>query len=117
MAEHDAVGALSCVEGIDPDDLVNPWHAAWASFFSFILGAALPVASILLFPPGLRIPATFVAVLFALPYLAERYGWKRFRPRLVDRNSEDPCAPGGEGTKGQARGPAPPVRCERKGMP
>ncbi len=66
MAEHDAVGALSCVEGIDPDDLVNPWHAAWASFFSFILGAALPVASILLFPPGLRIPATFVAVLFAL---------------------------------------------------
>ncbi len=66
MATHDAVGALSCVEGIDPDDLVNPWHAAWASFFSFVLGAALPVASILLFPPGVRIVATFAAVLLAL---------------------------------------------------
>ncbi|MGM0384687.1 MAG: VIT1/CCC1 transporter family protein [Actinomycetota bacterium] len=66
MATHDAVGALSCVEGIDPDDLVNPWHAAWASFFSFVLGAALPVASILLFPPGIRIITTFAAVLFAL---------------------------------------------------
>lgn len=66
MATHDAVGALSCVERIDPDDLVNPWHAAWASFFSFVLGAALPVASILLFPPGVRIVATFAAVLLAL---------------------------------------------------
>lgn len=66
MADHDAVGALSSVEGIDPDDLVNPWHAAWASFFSFILGASLPVASILLVGPGLRIPATFLAVLVAL---------------------------------------------------
>ncbi len=46
-----------------------------------------------------------VAVLFALPYLAERYGWRRFRPRLVARNGEDPCAPSdGEGTNGQARG-------------
>jgi VIT1/CCC1 family predicted Fe2+/Mn2+ transporter len=66
MATHDAVGALSCVEGIDPDDLVNPWHAAWASFFSFILGAALPVATILLLPPGIRIIATFGSVLVAL---------------------------------------------------
>ena len=45
---------------------MNPWHAAWASFFSFILGAALPVASILLFPAPVRIPATFAAVLLAL---------------------------------------------------
>jgi uncharacterized membrane protein YdjX (TVP38/TMEM64 family) len=34
-----------------------------------------------------------VAILFALPYLAERYDVKRFRPRLVTRNGEDPCAP------------------------
>jgi len=40
---------------------------------------------------------TIIAVLFAQPYLAERYGWKRFRPRLVSRSGEDPCAPfGGE---------------------
>lgn len=66
MAGHNAVDALSALEGIDPDDLVNPWHAAWASFFSFILGAALPVATILLFPPEVRIPATFLMVLVAL---------------------------------------------------
>ncbi|NLI17662.1 MAG: VIT family protein [Actinomycetales bacterium] len=66
MIRHDAVGALSCIEGIDPDDLVNPWHAAWASFFSFIAGAALPVAAILLFPAAVRIPATFAMVLVAL---------------------------------------------------
>ncbi|HTZ40316.1 MAG TPA: TVP38/TMEM64 family protein [Syntrophales bacterium] len=34
-----------------------------------------------------------VVILFALPYLAERYEWKRFRPRLVARNGEDPCDP------------------------
>jgi len=66
MARHDAVMALSCLEGIYPEDLVNPWHAAWASFFSFMVGAALPVAAILLFPAGIRIPATFAMVLVAL---------------------------------------------------
>jgi uncharacterized membrane protein YdjX (TVP38/TMEM64 family) len=34
-----------------------------------------------------------VAILFALPYLADRWDIKRFRPRLVARNGEDPCAP------------------------
>lgn len=66
MAAHDPVRALSRIEGIDPDDLVNPWHAAFASFFAFIAGAALPVAAILLFPAAIRIPATFVAILIAL---------------------------------------------------
>lgn len=83
------------------------------TFVYHSVGSVLRVGTATAVAFGLAI----VAVLFALPYLAERYGWKRFRPRLVDRNSEDPCAPGGEGTKGQARGPAPPVRCERKGMP
>jgi len=66
MTTHNAIGALSAIEGIDPDDLVNPWHAAWASFFSFILGASLPIAAILLFPAAIRIPATFAMVLVAL---------------------------------------------------
>jgi uncharacterized membrane protein YdjX (TVP38/TMEM64 family) len=34
-----------------------------------------------------------VAILFALPYLADRWDIKRFRPRLVTRNGEDPCDP------------------------
>lgn len=77
MAAHDPVGALSRLEGIDPDDLVNPWHAAFASFFAFIAGAALPVAAILLFPASIRIPATFVAIIVALAltgYISARLG-------------------------------------------
>lgn len=66
MAANNPVEAMSSLEGIDPEDLINPWHAAWASFFSFILGAAIPVAAILLFPPAIRIPATFGSVLLAL---------------------------------------------------
>lgn len=77
MAEHDAVEAMSRTEGIDPDDLVNPWHAAWASFFSFITGATLPLLTILLIPAAARIPATFAAVLVALAltgYVSARLG-------------------------------------------
>lgn len=66
MAANNPVLAVSALEGIDPHDLINPWHAAWASFFSFIVGAAIPVAAILLFPAGVRIPATFGSVLLAL---------------------------------------------------
>lgn len=52
-------------------------------------------------PTAVALGVAIVAVLFALPYLAERYGWKRFRPRLVGRDGEDPCAPSdGEGLKG-----------------
>lgn len=66
MYAADAIGNSSRIEGIDPDDLVNPWHAAFASFFAFIAGAALPIAAILLFPGSIRIPATFGAILVAL---------------------------------------------------
>src|SRR4051794_488489 len=32
LAAHDALAAHAEIElGIDPDDLTNPWHAAWAS--------------------------------------------------------------------------------------
>ncbi len=66
MFAHDPIDAVARVEGIDPDDLVNPWHAAIASFFAFIAGALLPMAAILLFPTSIRIPVTFVSVILAL---------------------------------------------------
>lgn len=66
MYAHDPIDAVAHVEGIDPDDLVNPWHAAFASFFAFIGGALLPMAAILLFPVSIRIPLTFVSVVLAL---------------------------------------------------
>jgi VIT1/CCC1 family predicted Fe2+/Mn2+ transporter len=67
LTKHDALGAHAEVElGIDPDDLVNPWQAAWASFLAFTVGAVLPLLAIGLLPGALRIPGTVVAVLAAL---------------------------------------------------
>nr|WP_255498197.1 VIT family protein [Nakamurella sp. PAMC28650] len=67
LTDHDAFAAHVDVElNIDPDDLTNPWQAAFASAISFSLGALLPLIAILLPPPSARIPVTFVAVLVAL---------------------------------------------------
>ena len=52
--------------GIDPDDLTNPWSAAIASAISFVVGAAVPLAAIVLAPSEWQIPATVVAVLISL---------------------------------------------------
>jgi uncharacterized membrane protein YdjX (TVP38/TMEM64 family) len=59
------------------------------TFIYHSFGSVLAVSSTTALVLGLVI----VAILFALPYLAERYDIKRFRPRLVARNGEDPCDP------------------------
>lgn len=67
LTAHDAFAAHIDIElGIDPDELTNPWHAAISSAVSFTVGAMLPLLTILLLPPAIRIPVTFVAVLIAL---------------------------------------------------
>ncbi|WP_449372366.1 VIT1/CCC1 transporter family protein [Arthrobacter psychrolactophilus] len=67
LTEFDALGAhLSAELNLDVDDVVSPWHAAFASAIAFILGAILPMAAILLPPDALRVPVTFIAVLLAL---------------------------------------------------
>ncbi|MGZ4445411.1 MAG: VIT1/CCC1 transporter family protein [Nocardioides sp.] len=67
LTEHDALRAHAEAElGIDPDDLTNPWHAAWASMLAFTVGALLPLLTITLVPDGARIPVTVGAVLVAL---------------------------------------------------
>jgi VIT1/CCC1 family predicted Fe2+/Mn2+ transporter len=49
LTAHDALGAHAEAElGIDPDDLTNPWHAALASFVSFVIGAAVPLLGVVL---------------------------------------------------------------------
>ncbi|WP_431842238.1 VIT1/CCC1 transporter family protein [Calidifontibacter indicus] len=66
LTERDALGAHAEVElGIDPDELTNPWHAAWASMASFTVGALLPVLVIML-PAPINVYATFVAVVIML---------------------------------------------------
>ncbi|WP_433876532.1 VIT1/CCC1 transporter family protein [Sinomonas atrocyanea] len=67
LTEKDALRAHLDIElGIDPDEIVSPWHAATASAVAFLLGAVLPMLSILFFPESVRVPLTFVTVLVAL---------------------------------------------------
>jgi VIT1/CCC1 family predicted Fe2+/Mn2+ transporter len=67
LTAHDALGAHAEAElGIDPDNLTNPWHAAFASMAAFTVGALLPLLAIVLPPVSARVPVTVVAVVFAL---------------------------------------------------
>lgn len=52
--------------GIDPNDLTNPWHAAYASAVAFFVGAIIPLTVALLAPVQYIIPATVVSVVIAL---------------------------------------------------
>jgi VIT1/CCC1 family predicted Fe2+/Mn2+ transporter len=71
LTEHDALGAHAEAElGFDPDELTSPWQAAAASAVSFVLGALLPLAAVLLPAPSLRVPVTIAAVLVALSLTA-----------------------------------------------
>lgn len=67
LTEKDPYAAHIDAElNIDPNDLTNPWHAAFASALSFLVGAIIPILAVTLFPTSIRIPATFFAVLVAL---------------------------------------------------
>ncbi len=52
--------------GLELGEYVNPWSAAIFSLFSFTIGALLPVLAMAFLPVGIRVPATFVAVVIAL---------------------------------------------------
>ncbi|TQK73306.1 MULTISPECIES: VIT family protein [unclassified Nocardioides] len=79
LTEKDAFAAHAEVElGIDPNDLTNPWKAAFASMLSFTLGALLPLLTILLFDVDLRVPVTVAAVVVALAltgWASARFGY------------------------------------------
>ncbi|MFJ9379812.1 VIT family protein [Streptomyces sp. NPDC101455] len=81
LTERDALRAHASVElGIDPDDLTNPWHAAWASFLSFTAGALLPLLAIVLPPADWRLGVTVVSSLGALVFT----GWTSARLGAAD---------------------------------
>ncbi|MFI6010769.1 VIT family protein [Streptomyces sp. NPDC051243] len=76
LTERDALKAHARVElGIDPDQLTNPWHAAWASFLAFTAGALLPLLAMVLPPSAWRLAVTVVSVLAALALT----GWSSAR--------------------------------------
>ncbi len=88
LTEHDAFAAHVDAElGIDPDDLTNPSHAAYASALSFFAGAIIPVAAIVIPGASMRVPITFASVVVALGLtgvLSARasgahIGWATFR--------------------------------------
>jgi vacuolar iron transporter family protein len=67
LTEHDALGAHAEAElGIDPDDISSPWTAALASMVAFTVGALLPLLTITLVTPEVRVPVTVLAVLATL---------------------------------------------------
>jgi vacuolar iron transporter family protein len=89
LTEHDALRAHADIEfGIDPDNLTNPWHAAWASMTAFTIGALLPLLVVAFVPAGARIVVTVLSVVAALAltgFVSARIGYS---PRLpaVARN-------------------------------
>jgi VIT1/CCC1 family predicted Fe2+/Mn2+ transporter len=83
LTEHDALRAHADIEfGIDPDNLTNPWHAAWASMLAFTVGALLPLLIVAFVPPSTRILVTVLSVVAALAltgFVSARIG---LSPRL-----------------------------------
>lgn len=88
LTHHDALAAHADAElGIDPDELTNPWQAAFASMTAFTVGALLPLLMILL-PVGWRVGATALAVAIVLAltgFLSARFAQADVR-RAVLRN-------------------------------
>lgn len=67
LSAHGAVNAHVEAElGLDPNNLTNPWHAAFASASAFFCGAIIPIVMIIISPAFIRIPTTFLGVLVAL---------------------------------------------------
>jgi vacuolar iron transporter family protein len=67
LTEKDPYAAHIDAElGIDPNDLTNPWHAAFASAASFLMGSIIPIAAALISPEPIRVQAIFVSVVIAL---------------------------------------------------
>ncbi len=67
LTDHDPIKAHFDADlRIDPDNLTNPWHAAFASAGAFLTGASLPMLAILLPPENIRIPVTFISMVMAL---------------------------------------------------
>ncbi len=89
LTAKDALAAHAEVElGIDPDDLTSAWNAAFASMVAFTLGALLPLLTILLVTPDLRVWVTVAAVTVALAltgWASARFGYGSAR-RAVLRN-------------------------------
>lgn len=67
LTAHDVLRAhLEAELHISGEHLTNPLHAAFSSAVAFVVGAALPLLTVLLAPVEWRIGATFISVIVAL---------------------------------------------------
>jgi len=67
LTAKDPLAAHARLElGIDPEELVNPWHAGLASMLAFTLGGLIPLAAIILSSRHAAVAVTGVAVVVAL---------------------------------------------------
>lgn len=67
LTEHDPLSAHLDIEyRLDPDDLNNPWSAAFASMLSFATGAFIPLIATVIFPAQYAIWAIAGSTLVAL---------------------------------------------------
>jgi vacuolar iron transporter family protein len=87
LTEHDALRAHADIEfGIDPDNLTNPWHAAWASMLAFTVGALLPLLVVAFVPDGVRVLVTVLSTVAALAltgFASARIGYSPRLPAVV----------------------------------
>lgn len=87
LTEHDALRAHADIEfGIDPDNLTNPWHAAWASMLAFTVGALLPLLVVAFVPDGVRVLVTVLSTVAALAltgFVSARIGYSPRLPAVV----------------------------------
>ena len=67
LTENDAYAAhLDAELGIDPNDLTNQVHAAYASGAAFFCGAVIPLIAVLFSPAFVRLPMIFGSAILAL---------------------------------------------------
>ena len=67
LTAKDAFAAHVDIElNIDPDNLTNAWHAAFASAISFFIGSLIPLVFVMLPLGSATIPVTFASVIVAL---------------------------------------------------
>lgn len=67
LSKKDVFAAHAHAElSIDPNNLTNPWHAAFASSGAFLTGAMIPLVAIIIPPASIKVPVAFISVIIAL---------------------------------------------------
>lgn len=87
LTKHDALGEHAEVElRIDPNNLTNPWYAAYASGIAFLSGAVIPILAVVFAPTEYSTEVTFLSVFVALiitGVLSARAGGARKRTAVI----------------------------------